>query len=239
MIMDRNTFPEEKFERFCVLHRLMHLAVLIGFVCLAVTGMSLALSSQGWARGVMWLLGGVSGAGALHRFFAVTTYSCVIIYVLWFCYYRFVLKGSLFGPTSLFPRLDDLRHLRHHVRYFLGKEKTIPAFNRFTYWEKFDYWAFFLGMNTMGVTGLFLWFPEFFTRFFPGYFINLAQVLHLLEAIMAISLKFVVHMITAHLRPGIYPVEKSIFTGKIEKEKLIVDHPAEWEMMLARQETES
>jgi hypothetical protein len=46
-------------------------------------------------------------------------------------------------------------------------------------------------------------------------------------------------MITAHLRPGVYPVEKSIFTGRIEKEKLMVDHPAEWQMMSARQETES
>lgn len=66
----------------------------------------------------------------------------------------------------------------------------------------------------------------------PGYFINLAQVLHLYEAIMAVALKFVTHLISAHLRPEVYPIERSIFNGKTTKEKIIKEHPGEWEDMV-------
>ena len=82
-------------------------------------------------------------------------------------------------------------------------------------------------MNTMGLTGLFLWFPEFFSTLLPGYFINLAQVLHLYEAILAVALKFVVHILTTHLRPETFPVDKSIFNGKTTRERMMDEHPGE------------
>jgi len=79
--------------------------------------------------------------------------------------------------------------------------------------EKLDYWAVFIGMHTMGITGVMLWFPEFFTRVVPGFFINLAQVLHFYEAFAAVAIKFFIHIGMAHLRPSIYPADMSIFTG--------------------------
>ena len=137
-----------------------------------------------------------------------------------------MLKGSITGPQSLFPKVQDIKDMFQHMGYFFGKRRT-PRFNRFTYWEKFDYLALFLGMNTMGLTGLFLWFPEFFSTLLPGYFINLAQVLHLYEAILAVALKFVVHLISTHLRPEIFPVDKSIFNGKTTRERMMDEHPGE------------
>ena len=88
----------------------------------------------------------------------------------------------------------------------------------------------------MGFTGLILWAPEFFSRLIPGYFINLAQVLHLYEAILAVALKFVVHLISAHLRPEVFPMEKSIFTGKTTREKILREHHGEWEHIMTTHE---
>ena len=48
-----------------------------------------------------------------------------------------------------------------HIRWFVGGGPR-PRFDRFTYWEKFDYWAVFWGMGIIGASGLLLWFPEFF-----------------------------------------------------------------------------
>ena len=124
-------------------------------------------------------------------------------------------------------RALGLLDLVQHLRYFIGRGQT-PSFNRFAYWEKIDYWAILIGMNTMGLTGLVLLYPEFFATLIPGYFINLAQVLHLYEAVMAVALKFVVHILTAHLRPGIFPMDKTIFTGKTTGERLMREHPKEW-----------
>jgi len=216
----------ETFVRFSPLQRLLHVAVMIGFTGLAVTGFSLKFSDQWWGSGFAWLVGGAAHLAYLHRFFAVITYGCVVVHVIWLFYFKLVLKGSITGPQSLFPKVQDIKDMFQHMGYFFGKRR-IPRFNRFTYWEKFDYLALFLGMNTMGLTGLFLWFPEFFATLLPGYFINLAQVLHLYEAIMAVALKFVVHLISTHLRPEIFPVDKSIFNGKTTRERMMDEHPGE------------
>jgi hypothetical protein len=77
-----------------------------------------------------------------------------------------------------------------------------------------DYWAIFIGMNTIGITGLILWFPEGFTRFLPGVWVNIAQVLHFYEAILAIVVKFFIHIGMTHLRPAVYPADTCIFTGR-------------------------
>ncbi len=230
--METNHPEKETVVRFSVLQRLLHLFTMLGFTGLAITGFSLKFSSQWWAWGFAWLVGGPGHLVWLHRFCAVITYGCVMVHVLWLLYFKFVLKGSLTGPQTLFPRMQDVRDLVGHIKYFFGNPK-LPEFNRFAYWEKFDYLAIFLGMNTMGLTGLFLWFPEFFSTILPGYFINIAQVLHLYEAIIAVALKFVVHLASAHLRPEIFPMEKSIFNGRTTREKMMREHPGEWKTLAA------
>lgn len=217
-----------EFIRFSPLQRFLHMAVMLGFTGLGITGFSLKFSDQWWAQGFVWLVGGAEHLAWLHRFFAVITYGCVAAHILWLFYFKLVLKGRITGPQSLFPRVQDIKDMFQHIGYLFAK-RTLPRFNRFTYWEKFDYLALFLGMNTMGLTGLFLWFPEFFSTLLPGYFINLAQVLHLYEAIIAVALKFVVHIISTHLRPETYPVETSIFTGRTTKEQMMREHPGEWD----------
>jgi cytochrome b subunit of formate dehydrogenase len=219
---------EEVYLRFSVLHRLLHWLVMLGFSGLALTGFSLKFNTQGWARLVLFLSGGPDWLGYWHRFWAVLTYGGVMIHLAWLVYYKTLLKGNLTGPQSLFPGKKDFSDLYQHFRYFLGKQAP-PSFNRFAYWEKVDYWAILVGMNTMGLTGLVLWFPEFFATLIPGYFINLAQILHLYEAIMAVALKFMVHIMVAHLRPEIFPLDKTIFSGKISATRMRQGHSGEWE----------
>jgi cytochrome b subunit of formate dehydrogenase len=223
----QSALPEEVYIRFSVLHRLLHWLVMLGFTGLALTGFSLKFNTQGWARLVLFLSGGPDWLGYWHRFWAVLTYGGVLIHLAWLVYFKTLLQGRLTGPQSLFPGKKDFRDLRQHLLYFLGQQAP-PAFNHFTYWEKVDYWAILLGMNTMGLTGLVLWFPEFFATLMPGYFINLAQILHLYEAIMAVALKFVVHIMVVHLRPETFPLDKTIFSGKTTAARIRQDHPGEW-----------
>ncbi len=213
--------PEKKSAapmRFSVLSRLLHVAVMVGFTGLALTGFSLKFGDQGWAQAVAWIFGGASGLGSWHRGFAVLTYGAVFIHLCWLAYYKLLLKGRLTGPGTMFPAGRDFKDLAAHLKYFFARGGE-PAFGRFSYWEKLDYWAVLVGMHTMGATGLLLWFPEFFARFMPGWLINLALILHLYEAILAVAVKIVVHMFTAHLRPGVFPVEKSIFNGRASEER--------------------
>lgn len=234
--MRDQTVEPEVYWRFNVLHRAVHIVVMIAFIGVALTGFSLAFSSVGAARTFVWFLGGIDNARYLHRFCAVVLYLCVVTEVLWIMYFKFALRGKLFGPNSIFFRVKDLRFFRQHMGYVLGRNEAPPPFERFTWWEKFDYWTLFIGMQTMGLTGIFLWYPEFFSRFFPGYYVNIAQVLHFDEAILAVLYKFFIHTSVRHLRPEVYPGDWVIFTGKVTKETMARAHPGEWASLNASQQ---
>ena len=218
----------EVFWRFNVFHRFIHLVMMVTFVGLALTGLPLKYPHAFWAKGLASLWGGVKGAGILHRWCAGITFGYFFLHLLWVAYYRFVLKGPLFGPKSLIPSWRDFQDLYQHILYFL-KKAPAPQFGRFTYWEKFDYWAVFWGIAFIGGSGLVLWFPEFFSRFLPGILFNIAYTIHSDEALLAMGFVFIVHLYNAHLRAGVFPLDKSIFSGKIDAKEMMERHPREWE----------
>ena len=79
------------------------------------------------------------------------------------------------------------------------------AFEQFTYWEKFDYWAVFWGTAIMGAAGLVLWFPELLRACCPAGCSTSRCFVHGAEALLAIGFIFVVHFFNGHLRPGQVP----------------------------------
>ena len=84
----------------------------------------------------------------------------------------------------MMPTLQDWRDFVAHNKWFFGKGPK-PQFDRWTYWEKFDYFAVFWGVFIIGSSGLVMWFPAFFTRFLPGWIINIALIIHSDEALLA------------------------------------------------------
>lgn len=219
---------KEVYWRFNVFHRFIHLVMMITFLGLALTGLPLKYPEAFWAQGLIFLWGGVKGAGLFHRWFAGITFGYFALHLLYVAYYLIALKGRLLGPHSMVPSPKDFQDLYQHLRYFLGKGAP-PQFGRFTYWEKFDYWAVFWGITFIGGSGLLLWFPEFFSRFFPGFWFNIAYTIHSDEALLATGFIFVVHLFNAHLRASVFPMDKSIFTGQMEAKEMMEHHPLEWE----------
>jgi formate dehydrogenase gamma subunit len=220
--------PGDVYWRFNVLHRSIHMVMMVTFVGLALTGLPLKYPNAFWAPGLMGLWGGVNHAGTLHRWLGGITFGYFFLHLFWVLYYRFILKGSLLGSNSMVPSIQDVRDFRQHIRYFLGKGNP-PSFGRFTYWEKFDYWAVFWGIAFIGSSGLVLWFPEFFSRYLPGYLFNVATIIHSDEALLAMGFIFIVHLFNAHMRAGIFPMDRSIFTGKMSALEMKQRHPLEWE----------
>lgn len=217
----------ENYQRFHVLHRMLHIIIIFNFTLLAITGFLLHFSEYDWARFLTGLLGGAGGAGWLHRFCAGFLYLGILIHVSWLFYFKLVLKKQLAGPGSVLPQKKDLEDMIQNFKYVFNKG-TPPLFDRYSYLQKVDYWAVMLGMQSMGITGLLMCFPEFFAGIVPGYFINIAAHFHFHEAVLAVMYIGLVHMSDTHLVPEVFPMEKTIFTGKIEKDRFMEDHPEEW-----------
>jgi cytochrome b subunit of formate dehydrogenase len=205
----------ETVQRFNVLHRLLHIIVIVNFTILAITGFSLKYAHTGFGGAISAILGGADGIGGIHRFSATFFYIGVVIHLIWLVFYKIGLKGRLTGPDTMVPGKKDVSDIYQNLRYIFGRGNP-PLFSRFRYLQKLDYWAVMLGMQSMGITGLIMWYPEFFTAFLPGYAVNIAVHFHFHEAVLAVLYIGFVHMTDTHLSPEVFPLEKSIFTGKKE-----------------------
>jgi len=233
IVADKITPKTCYYWRFNLYHRYLHAMVIVSFLGLVATGMPLKFSYAPWAIWLSHFIGGFQVAGLFHRFFAVITFLYFGMHLAYLAYRLLVKKEtSLFwGPTSMVPQPRDFREMYQHFRWFLGMGPR-PYFGRFTYWEKFDYWAVFWGIAIIGTSGLFLWFPAFFAHFFPGWAFNIALIIHSEEALLAAAFIFTVHFYNSHLRVERFPFDPVIFTGRITEEELKEERPAEYERLL-------
>jgi cytochrome b subunit of formate dehydrogenase len=215
-------------RRFTKAQRYTHVFVIISFLSLALTGMMLKFSSMPWANFVADLLGGVKNAGVIHRFAAVITFGYFIFHVTTLVIHKRRKKISwrelIFGWNSLMFNRKDLSDFVGTMKWFWGRGPR-PNYGRWTYWEKFDYLAVFWGVAVIGLSGLMLWFPEFFTKFVPGWLINVATIVHSDEALLAVGFIFTIHFFNTHLRPEAFPMDTVIFTGLVPFKEYKVDRP--------------
>jgi len=206
----------------------MHFLALASFTVLVFTGMPLKYKDSGWAHWVVNGIGGVTTAGVLHRLAAVVTIIYFVLELGYIAWYVISRRGPLLGPDSIVPSTKDAKDIVAMFRWFFGKG-PFPQFNRFTYWEKFDFWSLMAGTVIIGGTGLMMWFPLTTTRFLPGIALNVALVIHSNEALLAMGVIFIfVHLFSAHGRPGSFPVDKVIFTGSIPVDHYRLERPLEY-----------
>jgi cytochrome b subunit of formate dehydrogenase len=131
----------------------------------------------------------------------------------------------------MLPNKNDWQDLKATLKWFVGAGPR-PRYGRWTYWEKFDYFAVFWGVVVIGSTGLMLWFPEFFTKLLPGWFINVATIIHSDEALLAVGFIFTVHFFNTHFRPDKFPMDTVIFTGRVPIQEFRLDRPREFEELV-------
>ncbi|CAH2032614.1 cytochrome c3 family protein [Trichlorobacter ammonificans] len=232
------------YRRFRPIHIFLHILVITSFLGLSITGIPLKFSDQAWAIAMMKILGGTANAGLIHRICAVITFvyfGAALVMSFHFLFIRKDIKGNfiqrLFGPDSLCPNLRDVRDVTAMVKWFFFRGPK-PTFDRWTYWEKFDFLAVFWGMFAIGGSGLMLWFPEFFGMFLPGWAFNVATIIHSDEALLATGFIFTVHFFNTHGRPEKFPMDFVVFNGQISKEEMIEERGDQWKRYEAEGTTE-
>ena len=226
---------ELRYTRFSALERSMHFVMIISFLNLAITGLAIKFSYTPLAGFLVRALGGTENAGFVHRTGATFLFMVFIMHVIdlfrkkkthfksW--------KDMLFGPDTMIPNKKDLQDAIGSIKWFLNKGPR-PNYGRWTYWEKFDYFAVFWGIFVIGFTGLTLWFPEFFTNFMPGWLLNVATIVHSDEALLAAGFIFTVHFFNTHFRPEKFPMDTVIFSGQMTIDELKFDRPAEYDELV-------
>ena len=116
------------------------------------------------------------------------------------------------------------------LRWFFGLGPR-PGFDRWSYWEKIDFWGAIADTVIIGSTGLVLWFPNFFCGPLPGTTLDIAKVIHSTQALLATGFVFAIHFFNTHFRPDRFPADMSVLTGLVSEEEFKEDRPEYFERL--------
>jgi len=211
--------------RFSRRQRIEHFSVMSLFLLLSLTGLPQKYYAAGWAQAIILGLGGIETVRAVHRIAGVLFAILTAVHLLT----AMALVASGRSPLSLVPTRKDFTDAIMMLRYYLGVSDTHPHFDRFDYRQKWEYWGLVLGAVVVIVTGIVLLFPITTARWLPGEVIPAAKLAHSNEGLMAFLVVVIWHIYNAHFSPDVFPFDRTIFTGKISRERLEKEHPLEWE----------
>ena len=226
----RDVETSEYVVRFSFWARFQHAAIILLFGLLLLTGMPQKWPYAEASRWVIEHLGGIFVTRWLHRAAGIA-FSCLLV-----AHLAIAIAGVLsrrMQPSMLLSR-KDFRDAIDNLRYYVGYAESPPPFGRFDYRQKFEYWGLIFGALIMALSGFILYFPILLSRVLPAELIPAAKVMHSAEAMLAFLIVLIWHMAGAHLTPESFPMDTSIFTGKIRKDKLRREHPLEYEDLFGK-----
>lgn len=219
------TDPEQSYQRFDRSQRAEHLIFLVCFTVLAITGLSQMFASSLIGETAIGLLGGIEATRVIHRIAAVVMMAVSIYHVLSLLYRLIVRRVR----ASMLPARKDLDDLLQDIRFYLGRARQRARFGRFSYIEKAEYFALVWGTVVMIVTGFLMWNPIAAARLLPGEIIPAAKAAHGGEALLAVLAILLWHFYHVHIRH----FNLSMFTGRLSRQEMEHEHPAELEAIEA------
>jgi cytochrome b subunit of formate dehydrogenase len=219
---------EEEFLRLGINIRIQHMFLFTSVIILIVTGLPLRFAELRWSETVIRFLGGIENSRLIHRIGASGLMGVAAYH---FLYTLFSRQGRR-DFFLLLPRPKDALDVFTMIKHFLGKSEERPKFGRFSYIEKFDYWAVYWGCVIMIGSGLLLWFQDFSLRFLPKFGLDITKEAHRDEALLATLAIIIWHFYNVHLNPDKFPGSLTWLTGKIPKHEIMEEHPLEYEEIM-------
>jgi cytochrome b subunit of formate dehydrogenase len=230
---------QKLFYRFSLNQRIQHIILAITVVLLVLTGMPLRFSDTAWASPLYALFGGIQYAPIVHRVAGAILVLLFIYHLIYLGYY--LVKDDLLPMkrrgeltvTNVFklllnqplvPNWKDVRDILDLFKYLLFLTKERPKGAKWTWKEKFDYWAPFWGMLIIGTSGIILWNETLSARVFTGQVINYALIAHSDEALLAALFLFIWHWYNVHFSISVFPMGTSFLSGYLTEELMIEEH---------------
>lgn len=215
-----------KVKRFNLIFRIQHFLMFFSVILLILTGLIMSQFRHfkfSFLEPIVIFFGGIESIRKFHHlsgYLLTFSFFYLLIYV-------FIHPEGRRDLILMLPIKEDFINFYNNVLYFLGIKKDRPKFGRFTYWEKFDWWAAFWGCFIMIGTGFAMLYPEIFK--YPGKIFEIAIEAHYHEAILATLALLIWHIYNVHLRKGKFLKNTAWFDGKIDKKEKELEHPMEEE----------
>lgn len=222
------------FQRFNLFVRLQHIILFTAVILAIITGLPLKFPEARLSQIVVALLGGAEMRTLLHHIAGFTMVILGIFHVLYYVIIDMDRKVPFYKRPFLFfykrPILfnrKDASDFYQHMRYILGLRKDLPQMGRYTWYEKFDYFAVFWGIAIMGVTGFAMLYMETALKIIPLSWLQVLWTAHSEEAMLATLFLLIIHMYHVNFNPEKFPVSLTWLYGKISRREMEKYHPLE------------
>lgn len=218
------------YLRMTVNERLQHAVLVLSFTALVVSGFMLRYPEAWWVVGIRQLSArAFEWRGLVHRIASIIMLASGVWHV---CYLAFTAAGrALF--REMLPAKRDLTDPWGVLKYNLGLAPEKPAFGRFCYIEKAEYWAMAWGTALMTVTGAILWFENASMGYFTKLGFDISRTVHFYEAVLATLAIIVWHFYFVVFNPDVYPMNLAWLTGRMSEGEMMEEHPLQLEAMKA------
>lgn len=214
---------ETKYQRWNLNQRIQHIVVFVTFTLCSLTGLPIKFYHNPVSEFLVSFFGGIDSMLNWHLASGAAMIAISFWHLIWMAYR--IYKGDL--GWAIVPNKKDWEDIKQHFAYQLGKTDKPAEFGRYSYKEKFDYWAVFWGMFIIGGSGVIMWFPEWGASFMPRWMIDAYQIGHSDEAVLAIMAIFVWHFYNVHFSPDFFPGSMTWWSGKMTEEVMAHEHPYE------------
>lgn len=195
--------------RMTRLMQVQHVLLILTFVILAYTGFVHKFPDSWWSWPFRAIADGSFHRGLWHRI-AGWLFTGV------FGVHLVLLFGTARGRAYLQHlglKWHDATDAMVMTKFNLGLAGAPPPHRRFNYIEKAEYWALVWGSFVMIITGVMLIFTEAVLYFLPKIWLDLAQVIHLYEAVLATLAIVVWHFYWVIFDPSEYPFNTAWIIG--------------------------
>lgn len=197
-----------------------HTILMLTFIVLVISGFSLRFSESWFAKLFFGWEGGFRMRGQVHRVAAIL----FVIGAIWHLVYIFTSRRGRQFLADMLPKWLDVTQARDRVAFNLGIVPRPPAFGRFSYVEKAEYWALIWGTIVMFVTGVILWFDNWFIHYLPKGALDVALVVHYWEAWLATLAIAVWHLYSTVFSPEVYPMNPAWINGRMPEALYAHEH---------------
>jgi cytochrome b subunit of formate dehydrogenase len=203
----------------------------VSVLVLIFTGLPLKFKELELSKAVIHMMGGIDVSKVIHRVAAAG----LIFVGLWHLAWIIVTRNGRQTFGMLIPKLQDGKDAVQQIKYFLHRTPEKPKYDKYSYVEKFDYWAVYWGMVIMIGSGLVLWFKDLVLQYMPLWITDIAKEMHSDEALLATLAIVIWHFYNVHFNPHSFPMNKVFLTGKLSARQMIEEHPLEYERIQAEQ----
>ncbi len=218
-------------QRMTNLQRIQHLILLSSFIVLVITGFALKYPDS-WFAALLHLSESVRSI--VHRIAGSALIGVGVYHVV----YLITKREGRGMFRDMLPEIKDATDVVDNMRHHLGFRADKPAFKRFGYGEKAEYWALVYGTLVMAITGLALWFKVPVGNLFPRWILDVATAIHFYEAILATLAIVVWHFYAVIFDPDTYPMNWAWYDGKMSLEHYQEEHALDGETILKTIEAE-